>query len=87
MAVGVPLVPAGISGTGTLLPPDGATRRPRRATVTVRIGVTIRVATPAERPDSAGEGAVIAATAEARAQVVALLAGQAGSRGQAHGRC
>ena len=42
-AAGVPLVPAGISGTGTLLPPDGATRRPRRGAVIVRIGAPVSV--------------------------------------------
>ena len=75
-AAGVPLVPAGISGTGTLLPPDGATRRTRRAAVIVRIGAPVSVATPAERLARAGEDAVTDATGEARARVVALVADQ-----------
>lgn len=82
---GVPLVPAGISGTGTLLPPDGTTRRPRRAAVIVRIGAPVAVATPAGRlvrAGGAGGDAVTDATAEARARVVALAAGQAGDPGQ-----
>ena len=66
-AAGVPLVPAAISGTGTLLPPsDGTGRRPRRGTVLVRIGVPVGV------PGGAGEDA---ATAEARARVTALMPG------------
>jgi 1-acyl-sn-glycerol-3-phosphate acyltransferase len=61
-AAGVPLVPAGISGTRTLLPPDGP-GRPRRAVVTVRIGAPIGPA-----------GALDDATAEVRTRVVALVA-------------
>ena len=81
MAAGVPLVPAGISGTGTLLPPsDGTARRPRRASVIVRIGVPVSVAAPPGRPVRPGEDVVIAATAEARARVAALLADQAEQR-------
>ena len=69
-AAGVPLVPAAISGTGTLLPPSGGTgRRPRRAAVIVRIGIPVVV------QGGAGEYAVIAATAEARARVTALMPG------------
>jgi 1-acyl-sn-glycerol-3-phosphate acyltransferase len=75
-AAGVPLVPAGISGTGTLLPPDGTACRLRRAAVIVRIGVPVSIATPAERPARAGEDAVTDATDEARARVVALVADQ-----------
>jgi 1-acyl-sn-glycerol-3-phosphate acyltransferase len=75
-AAGVPLVPSGISGTGTLLPPDGTTRRPRRAAVIVRIGVPVSIATSAERPARAGEDAVTDAIDEARARVVALVADQ-----------
>lgn len=60
-AAGAPLVPAGISGTRTLLPPDGPAR-PRRTTVTVRFGAPIGV----------GRDAVNGATAEARTRVVAL---------------
>ena len=63
---GAARLPAGISGTGTLLPPsDGTARRPRRAAVHVRIGVPVSVT---------GEDAVRAATAEARARVTALMA-------------
>ena len=70
MAAGVPLVPAAISGTGTLLPPSGGTgRRPRRAAVIVRIGIPVVV------QGGAGEYAVHAATAEARARVTALMPG------------
>jgi 1-acyl-sn-glycerol-3-phosphate acyltransferase len=71
---GVPLVPAGISGTGTLLPPDGATGRSRRGAVTVRIGAPVSVVTSAERPAKDGGDAVSDATAEARARVMALVA-------------
>jgi 1-acyl-sn-glycerol-3-phosphate acyltransferase len=75
-AAGVPLVPAGISGTGTLLPPDGTTRRPRRAAVIVCIGAPVSIATLAGRPARAGEDAVTDATGEAHARVVALVADQ-----------
>ena len=69
MAADVPLVPAAISGTGTLLPPSGGTgRRPRRAAVIVRIGIPVV-------QGGAGESAVHAATAEARARVMALMPG------------
>lgn len=77
-AADVPLVPAGISGTGTLLPPDGTTRRLRRGAVIVRIGTPVSVATSAARPVRAGGDAVTDATAEARARVVALVAGDSG---------
>jgi len=43
-AAGVPLVPVGISGTRTLLPPGGTAHRPHRAAVTVRIGAPLTVA-------------------------------------------
>jgi 1-acyl-sn-glycerol-3-phosphate acyltransferase len=72
-AAGVPLVPAGISGTGTLLPPDGAGRRPRRGRVIVRIGVPVNVAEMAERLAGAGGDAVADATDEAQARVAALI--------------
>jgi 1-acyl-sn-glycerol-3-phosphate acyltransferase len=72
-AAGVPLVPAGIGGTGTLLPPDGATRGPRRGVVIVRIGAPVNVAEMAERLVSAEGDAVADATDEARARVVALM--------------
>lgn len=65
-AAGVPLVPAGISGTRRLLPPGATAGRPRRATVTVRIGVPLSAAADA--------------TASARAQVAALAAGSPGLR-------
>jgi 1-acyl-sn-glycerol-3-phosphate acyltransferase len=72
-AAGVPLVPAGIGGTGTLLPPGGATRGPRRGVVIVRIGAPVNVAEMAERLVSAEGDAVADATDEARARVVALM--------------
>jgi 1-acyl-sn-glycerol-3-phosphate acyltransferase len=66
-AAGVPLVPAGISGTRALLPPGGYGGRFRRATVTVSFGV------PLDSPDaSAGVLAGVMAMARAR---VADLAG------------
>ena len=69
-AAGVPLVPAGLSGTGTVLPPGGSARRPRRARVIVRFGAPVRF------PDVAGAGgdAVTDATAQARVQVAELVA-------------
>jgi len=70
---GVPLVPAGIGGTGTLLPPDGVTRGPRRGVVIVRIGAPVNVAEMAERLVSAEGDAVADATDEARARVVELM--------------
>jgi 1-acyl-sn-glycerol-3-phosphate acyltransferase len=79
-AAGVPLVPAGISGTGTLLPPEGAGRRPRRTPVIVRIGTPACVMEHAERllsADRPGTDAATEATARARAEVVALIAGAA----------
>jgi 1-acyl-sn-glycerol-3-phosphate acyltransferase len=72
-AAGVPLVPAGISGTGTLLPPDRAGRRPRRGVVIVRIGAPVNVAEMAERLAGAGGDAVADATDEAHARVMALI--------------
>jgi 1-acyl-sn-glycerol-3-phosphate acyltransferase len=72
-AAGVPLVPAGISGTAALLPPGRATRRPRRAAVIVRIGAPVIIAELAERLAGAGGDAVADATGEARARVVVLL--------------
>ena len=72
-AAGAPLVPAGISGTRTLLPP-GVPPRPRRSAVTVRFGVPL-LASPLGGSET-GE-----AMAEARAQVVTLVAlGGAASR-------
>jgi 1-acyl-sn-glycerol-3-phosphate acyltransferase len=84
-AAGVPLVPAGISGTRTLLPPGGTAHRPRRAAVTVRIGTPVSVTVPAERalmvrgPASLAcspvgmAGARDAVTDAARTRVVALV--------------
>jgi hypothetical protein len=77
-AAGVPLVPAGIGRTGTLLPPGGTSRRPRRAAVTVRFGAPVIVAETAERLVSAGGDAMADAASDARAQVVALLGDPAG---------
>jgi hypothetical protein len=73
----VPLVPVGIVGTGTLLPPQASGRRRRRATVIVRIGAPVCVAELAERlvgADGPGVDAATEATARARARVVALAA-------------
>lgn len=55
----VPLVPVGITGTRTLLPPAGSAARPRCTAVTVRIGVPVRTVTDV--------------TAEARTRVAALV--------------
>jgi 1-acyl-sn-glycerol-3-phosphate acyltransferase len=72
-AAGVPLVPAGIGGTATMLPPDGATRGLRRGVVIVRLGAPVNVAEMAERLVSAEGDAVADATDEVRARVVALM--------------
>jgi 1-acyl-sn-glycerol-3-phosphate acyltransferase len=71
-AAGVPLVPVGLSGTRTLLPPGGSARRPRRAAVVVRFGA------PVSLPELArtAADAVTDATTEARAQVAALVRDQ-----------
>jgi len=69
VAAGVPLVPAGISGTRTLLPPGGTADRPRRAAVTVSVGAPVSVGARDPLTD---------ATAEARTRVVALATGRAG---------
>jgi 1-acyl-sn-glycerol-3-phosphate acyltransferase len=68
---GVPPIPAGIGGTRRLLPPGGSARRPQRAPVIVRFGAPVSLAAPA----GAGTGgdAVTDATAQARAQVAALV--------------
>jgi 1-acyl-sn-glycerol-3-phosphate acyltransferase len=66
---GVPLVPAGLTGTGTLLPPGGSGRRPRRVAVIVRFGAPVSFAERA----GAYTDAVSGATTEARAQVAALV--------------
>ena len=76
-AVGVPLIPVGISGTGALLPPEGSGRRPRRTKVIVRIGVPVCVMEQAERlviADEPGADAATTATALARARVATLVA-------------
>jgi 1-acyl-sn-glycerol-3-phosphate acyltransferase len=65
----VPLVPAGLSGTGTLLPPGGSARRPRRVAVIVRFGAPVSFA---KRTGTCTD-AVTGATTEARAQVAALV--------------
>jgi 1-acyl-sn-glycerol-3-phosphate acyltransferase len=83
-AAGVPLVPVGISGTRTLLPPGGVGRRPRRTAVIVRIGTPVCVMELAERlvgadgADGADGAVVTDATAEAHARVVALVADPVG---------
>ena len=82
-AAGAPLVPAGISGTGTLLPPpDGTTRWPPRTAVIVRIGAPVSVATPAGRPVRASRDAVTDATAQARARwrPISAVAGRTAQR-------
>jgi 1-acyl-sn-glycerol-3-phosphate acyltransferase len=73
-AAGAPLVPAGISGTRTMLPPGGPAR-PRRIAVTVRFGPSLMVAPPA------GGRGLSDATGEARARVVALVARGGGAGG------
>jgi 1-acyl-sn-glycerol-3-phosphate acyltransferase len=75
-SAGVPLVPVGLSGTGTLLPPQTSGRRRQRTTVIVRIGAPVCVAELAERLVGADGLAVDAATeasAQARARVLALV--------------
>jgi 1-acyl-sn-glycerol-3-phosphate acyltransferase len=79
---GVPLVPAGISGTRTLLPPDRSGPPPTRATVTVRFGVPVGLACTQDAPAAQGSGvaggnrdAVAGATALARMRVQMLTAG------------
>ncbi len=67
-AAGVPLVPAGISGTRTLLPPDRSGPAPRRAMVTVRFGTPVALAMAGNR------AAVAGATAMARRRVQLLTA-------------
>jgi 1-acyl-sn-glycerol-3-phosphate acyltransferase len=97
-AAGAPLVPAGISGTRTLLPPGGPAR-PRRTTVTVRFGVPVFAAPPGGRsmivnsfgcyvPETVhdhGQG-LSDATGEARARVVALVAGGGDAGGRRRSR-
>jgi 1-acyl-sn-glycerol-3-phosphate acyltransferase len=68
-AAGVPLVPVGLSGTGTLLPPGGSAHRPRRAPVIVRFGAPVSLR---ELAGSDGD-AVTDATVQARAQVAELV--------------
>jgi 1-acyl-sn-glycerol-3-phosphate acyltransferase/membrane protein YqaA with SNARE-associated domain len=84
--VGVPLVPAGITGTRALLPPAGTGVRRSRACVTVRIGVPVQTRTAIEPATGDGRApavvasnvvapsAVATATDEARAQVIGLSA-------------
>ena len=60
-AAGVPLVPAGIAGTRTLLPPGAG--RPRRAIITVTFG----------KPVEAPGNCATTVTGQARDGVVALL--------------
>ena len=77
---GVPLVPAGISGTRTLLPPSRVESRPRRAAVTVRFGAPVPAATSMVMASSrhlaltSGHDHGADMTARARETVVALLA-------------
>jgi 1-acyl-sn-glycerol-3-phosphate acyltransferase len=74
-AAGVPLVPAGLSGTGAVLPPGGSARRPQRALVTVRFGAPVGLPAVAGTGGDAGtaDDAVTGATARARAQVAELV--------------
>jgi 1-acyl-sn-glycerol-3-phosphate acyltransferase len=67
-AAGVPLVPVGLSGTRTLLPPSGSPLRPHRVAVAVRFGTPVSLTEPVV----AGADAVTDATVQARAQVAAL---------------
>ena len=83
-AAGVPLMPAGISGTRILLPPGGGPGRPRRAVVTVRIGAPLMV--PGETKSKAPQDAVSHVTLEARAQVVALAAARTAGAIHDHGQ-
>ena len=83
-AAGVPLVPVGISGTGSLLPPEGSGRRPRPAAIIVRVGAPICVMELAERLVSADHecgDAATDATACARARVVTLISRTGASPG------
>jgi 1-acyl-sn-glycerol-3-phosphate acyltransferase len=76
-SAGVPLVPVGLVGTGTLLPPQASGRRRRRATVIVRVGAPVCVMELAERlvgADGPGVDAATEATTLARARVIALAA-------------
>jgi 1-acyl-sn-glycerol-3-phosphate acyltransferase len=99
-AAGAPLVPAGISGTRTLLPPGGPAR-PRHTAVTVRFGPPLVVSSPGGRsvimarnrrylPETGHDHAwaldVGEATGEARARVVALVAGGGGAGGRRRSR-
>jgi 1-acyl-sn-glycerol-3-phosphate acyltransferase len=90
---GAPLVPAGISGTRILLPPCGPAR-PHRSAVTVRFGAPLLVSPPAGESmtvNSFGcyvpqtvhdhEQGLSEATVEARARVVALVAGGGAASG------
>jgi 1-acyl-sn-glycerol-3-phosphate acyltransferase len=86
-AAGVPLVPAGIRGTRTLLPPDWSGPAPRRAAVTVRFGTPVclagaRKAAAAEEGGAAGgtRDAVARATVLARMRVQLLTAEPCGCR-------
>jgi 1-acyl-sn-glycerol-3-phosphate acyltransferase len=78
-AAGVPLVPTGLSGTGTLLPPGGSARHARRARVTVRFGAPVSLRELAVTAGDAVTGATVTdatvtvATVQARAQVAELM--------------
>lgn len=69
-AAGVPLIPVGLSGTRTLLPPGGSALRLRRTPVTVCFGSRLMLVELAVTDADA----VTDATALARAQVSALVA-------------
>jgi hypothetical protein len=62
-------MPAGLSGTATLLPPGGSALRPRRGAVIVRFGAPVSLAELA----GTGGDAVSDATTQVRAQVAALV--------------
>jgi 1-acyl-sn-glycerol-3-phosphate acyltransferase len=78
-AAGVPVVPAGIAGTRTLLPPARSGSAPRRSRVTVRFGAPVRLATTGDSAPGESGGtasgtlaAVTGATALARMRVQML---------------
>jgi membrane protein YqaA with SNARE-associated domain len=77
---GVPVVPAGITGTRALLPASGTGARRRRGQVTVRLGLPVRAAVVAGRGTSVLD-VVSGMTTEAHDQVITLATGSPGPRG------
>jgi 1-acyl-sn-glycerol-3-phosphate acyltransferase len=74
---GVPVVPAGITGTRALLPASGTGARRRRGQVTVRLGLPVRAAVVAGRGTSVLD-VVSGMTTEAHDQVITLATGSPG---------